>query len=119
MYTTRLWRRIMCVASGAGIAPVLPCIMQRTAPEIFTVWITSNPDSFGPVMSILQRYPGRYWIHDTKTQGRPDILDLVIKVAIKEEVEAVYIVSNPELTYEVVRGCFAVNIKGFGAIWDS
>jgi hypothetical protein len=119
MYTTRMWNKIICVASGAGIAPVLPCLLQRTAEQIYTIWITSNPESFGPVESILKQFPGRFLIHDTKKQGRPDVLDMTLKAAIKEYAEAVYIVANPELTYEVVRGCFAANIKAFGAIWDS
>lgn len=42
MYTTRMWRSIVCIASGAGIAPVLPVVLQRAAPSIFVVWITSR-----------------------------------------------------------------------------
>lgn len=42
MYTTRMWERIVVVASGAGIAPVLPCVLQRIAPSIFVVWIAAR-----------------------------------------------------------------------------
>lgn len=42
MFTTCMWRSIVCVASGAGIAPVLPVMLQRAAPSIFVVWITSR-----------------------------------------------------------------------------
>lgn len=42
MFTTRMWRSIVCVASGAGIAPVLPVVLQRAAPSIFVLWITSR-----------------------------------------------------------------------------
>jgi predicted ferric reductase len=119
MYTTRMWKKIICVASGAGIAPILPCIMQETAKQIFIIWVASNPSSFGPVLSILQRHPGRYLVHDTKTQGRPDVLGMTLRTVLKEEAEAVYIVANSELTYAIVRGCATVNIKAFGAIWDS
>jgi hypothetical protein len=42
MYTTRLWSRIVCVATGAGIAPVLPCILQRTSPSIYLLWVVNR-----------------------------------------------------------------------------
>lgn len=121
MYTTRMWRSIVCVASGAGIAPVLPVVLQRAAPSIFVVWITSRPETFGPVQSQLESAlpPGQLWIHDTATQGRPDAVDLAVKAVRKEKAEAMYIVANIELTFKVVRGCRAIGVRSFGAIWDS
>lgn len=147
MYTTRLWKKIVCIASGAGIAPVLPCVLQETS-SIYVVWITSGAETFGPVHKILQtRCKDRAWIHDTKVKGRPDVVSLAIKVrdltkcitpcrtihtsdlsialvarvqaCYKEMADAVYIVANLPLTYAVVRGCRAVGISAFGAIWDS
>lgn len=120
MYTTRMWRNIVCVASGAGIAPVLPCLMQGVVPSMTVIWITSNPASFGPVVGLLNEYnKGKCTIHDTKVQGRPDTVSMTIKAVIKEKAEAVYIVANQHLTFSVVKGCTAVGINAFGAIWDS
>lgn len=119
MYTTRMWNRIVCVASGAGIAPVLPCLLQQTA-SIYVVWITSGAEGFGPVRGILEKYgQDKVWIHDTKIKGRPDVVSLSVKACFKENAEALYIVANLPLTYAVVRGCRALKIPAFGAIWDS
>lgn len=46
-------------------------------------------------------------------------LDVCVQACYKEMAEAVYIVANLPLTYAVVRGCRAVGISAFGAIWDS
>ncbi|KAL4451779.1 hypothetical protein ABPG75_007441 [Micractinium tetrahymenae] len=120
MYTTRMWDRIVVVASGAGIAPVLPCVLQRTVASIFVVWIAHRPESFGPIEQALEESlgPDKLWIHDTATQGRPDVLALTLKAVKKEAAQAMYIVSNLPLTYAVVRGCQAVGVPSYGAIWD-
>jgi len=93
--------------------------MQETY-SIYVVWVTSGADGFGPVKDILKKHgEDRVWIHDTKVQGRPDVVSLSIKACYKEMAEAVYIVANLPLTYAVVRGCKAVGVPAFGAIWDS
>jgi hypothetical protein len=71
MATTCMWRRIVCVASGAGIAPVLPVVLQRSAESIYVVWITSRPETFGPVKQQLEDAlpKDKLWIHDTATQA--------------------------------------------------
>jgi hypothetical protein len=51
----RLWNKIICVASGAGIAPVLPVLMQANTDEVYLLWITARPETFGPVMDILRQ----------------------------------------------------------------
>ena len=113
-----MWKNIICIATGAGIAPVLPCLLQQTAPTLYVVWITSAPATFGPVLPTLQKYPGQYKVYDTKN-GRPDVVTVALKAVLGRGAQAVYVVANPAVTYQVVRGCASVGVKAFGAIWDS
>ncbi|CAD6439341.1 ee7573b5-9647-47f1-922f-e85d4b86edd8-CDS [Sclerotinia trifoliorum] len=115
-----MFRSILLVATGSGIAPCLPVILaQQTRINLF--WSTRDPlttygDEIGGIIKALG--PNAY-IHNTTTMGRPATLPLVIQQYRDTESEAVIVISNPKLTIKLVQDLEYLGIPAFGPIWDS
>lgn len=58
-------------------------------------------------------------VHDTKKQGRPDLVKLTWNAVQDFNAEAVIVISNEKLTKKVVYGMETRGIPAYGAIWDS
>lgn len=58
-------------------------------------------------------------IHNTRTQGKPDLVAIAYKLYKESGAEAVCIISNQKFTQKVVYAMEARGIPAFGAIWDS
>jgi len=118
MYSIKAYRRSLVIATGAGIAPVLPYITSGRA-QIFVIWIVQDPEgTFGEVASVARRHPATYtW--DTGRYGRPDLAQLAIDAARALGADSVFCVSNREGTETVVNACLAEGVPAFGATWDS
>jgi len=119
MYNVRLFARSVVLATGAGIAPVLPHLLQTPA-SVRVVWVCRNAEAaFGPeIPAIVAATPGAV-VHDTATGGRVDMTELVLRVAHGCGAEAVFVVSSEGITRSVVGGCLVQGVPAFGAIWDS
>lgn len=119
MYNVRLFRRVVVLATGAGIAPVLPHLLQTPA-AVRVVWVCRNPeDAFGPEIPAIVASGAGSVVHDTATGGRVDMTELVLRVAHDAGAEAVFVVSGEGVTRAVVGGCLVQGVPAFGAIWDS
>ncbi|GAB0492002.1 hypothetical protein MMPV_003260 [Pyropia vietnamensis] len=119
MYNVRLFRRVVVLATGAGIAPVLPHLLQ-TPTAVRVVWVCRNPeDAFGPEIPAIVANGTGSVVHDTATGGRVDMTELVLRVAHNAGAEAVFVVSGEGVTRAVVGGCLVQGMPAFGAIWDS
>ncbi|KZV65298.1 nonribosomal peptide synthetase 12 [Peniophora sp. CONT] len=115
-----LFRRVVFVATGSGIGPCAPCILAQRVP-IRLLWTSPNVrQTFGDelVDAILAKEPGAV-IHDTRTQGKPDMVKMTYRLVREFNAEAVCIISNQKLTRKVVYGMMSRGIPAFGAIWDS
>ncbi|KAF7416084.1 hypothetical protein PC9H_002344 [Pleurotus ostreatus] len=115
-----IFRRIVLVATGSGIGPCTPCILEQRLP-IKLLW--TSPDvrkTFGDklVDSILSASPDAV-IYDTRKHGKPDMVKLTYRLVREFDAEAVCIISNQKLTKKVVYGMMSRGIPAFGAIWDS
>ncbi|KAK7469248.1 hypothetical protein VKT23_003735 [Stygiomarasmius scandens] len=115
-----LFRRLVFVATGSGIGPCAPCILEKRVP-IRLLW--TSPDvrkTFGDklVDSLLEASPGAV-IYDTRKHGKPDMVRLTLRLVQEFNAEAVCIISNQKLTQKVVYGMVSRGIPAFGAIWDS
>ena len=135
---TPLFRRVVFVATGSGIGPCAPCILQQRVP-IRLLWTSPNVrQTFGDklVDDILKASPGAvvYGVYqqalfqvyltetsrlDTRKHGKPDMVKLTYRLVKEFEAEAVCIISNQKLTRKVVYGMMSRGIPAFGAIWDS
>ncbi|TFK64625.1 nonribosomal peptide synthetase 12 [Pluteus cervinus] len=115
-----LFRRVIFVATGSGIGPCAPCILERRVPHRL-LWTSPNVrQTFGDklVDSILEASPDAV-IYDTRAHGKPDMVKLTYRLVREFQAEAVCIISNQKLTQKVVYGMMSRGIPAFGAIWDS
>ncbi|KZV88846.1 nonribosomal peptide synthetase 12 [Exidia glandulosa HHB12029] len=115
-----LFRRLVFVATGSGIGPCAPCILEQRVP-IRLLWTSPNVrQTFGDkfVDSILDASPDAV-VYDTRKHGKPDMVKLTYKLVVEFKAEAVCVISNQKLTRKVVYGMMSRGIPAFGAIWDS
>uniref|UniRef100_A0A0W0F3F9 Putative nonribosomal peptide synthetase 12 n=1 Tax=Moniliophthora roreri TaxID=221103 RepID=A0A0W0F3F9_MONRR len=115
-----LFRRLVFVATGSGIGPCAPCILEQRVP-IRLLWTSPNVrKTFGDklVDDLLEKSPDAV-IYDTRTHGKPDMVKLTYRLVREFNAEAVCVISNQKLTRKVVYGMMSRGIPAFGAIWDS
>jgi NAD(P)H-flavin reductase len=115
-----LFRRVVLVATGSGIGPCTPAVLEQRIP-IRLLWTApSVRGTFGDklVDSLLAANPETV-IYDTRTHGKPDMVKLTYRLVQEFNAEAVIIISNEKLTQKVVYGMMSRGIPAFGAIWDS
>ncbi|KAG2415096.1 hypothetical protein HFD88_006287 [Aspergillus terreus] len=120
MRIATLFNRVVLVGTGSGIGPLLGHIQVPTCP-FRLVWSTPNPlATFGKdvVDAVYDADPGAV-VHDTKTQGRPNLVQLTWEAVQEFEAEAVVVISNEKLTKKVVYGMETRGVAAYGAIWDS
>ncbi|KAL2755315.1 hypothetical protein ACRALDRAFT_1076991 [Sodiomyces alcalophilus JCM 7366] len=115
-----LFNRVVLIATGSGIGPMLGHI-QRPSCETQLIWSAPRPEvTFGEeFVSTIQRHSPDAVIHDTKALGRPDLVKMGYNVAKSFNAEAVIIIANEKITKKVVYGLETRGIPAYGAIWDS
>jgi hypothetical protein len=116
----KLFTKVVIVATGSGIGPVLGHLLDTTVPSKL-VWVTKNPrrtygDAFVDEVEAAQ--PDAL-IWDTDAMGKPDALQLAYAAYVVSGAEAVICVSNRAVTWRVVQGLEERGIPAFGPIWDS
>ncbi|KAJ7644140.1 nonribosomal peptide synthetase 12 [Roridomyces roridus] len=115
-----LFRRVVLVATGSGIGPCAPCILEQRIP-MRLLWTSPNVrETFGNklVDEILSASPDAV-IYDTRKNGKPDMVKLTLRLVNEFNAEAVCVISNQKLTQKIVYGMMSRGIPAFGAIWDS
>lgn len=116
----KLFKRVVWIATGSGIGPCLPHLLSQEVPAKL-VWSTRTPrQTYGDdlVDRILEVQPEAV-IWDTNANGRPDLVKLAYEAYEAFEAEAVIVISNKKLTWQVVYGLESRGIPAYGAIWDS
>ncbi|WP_420645273.1 hypothetical protein [Candidatus Leptofilum sp.] len=116
----QLFKRVVWIATGSGIGPTLPHLLAHTAPARL-VWSTRTPRAtYGDALvdEILESEPNAL-IWDTNENGRPDLVQLAYDAVQEFDAEAVIVISNKKLTWQVVYGMESRGIPAYGAIWDS
>jgi hypothetical protein len=116
----KLFTKVVLVATGSGIGPVLGHLLDTSVPTRL-VWVTKNPrltygDAF--VDEIEAAQPDAL-IWDTGARGKPDVLQLAYAAYVESGAEAVICVSNRDVTSNVVHNLERRGIPAFGPIWDS
>ncbi|EAW13731.1 putative NRPS-like enzyme [Aspergillus clavatus NRRL 1] len=120
MRIATLFNKVVLVGTGSGIGPLLGHIQVPTCP-FRLVWSTSNPEvTFGKdMMAAVYGADPHAVVHDTKKQGRPDLVQLTWDAVQSFGAEAVIVISNEKLTKKVVYGMETRGVPAYGAIWDS
>ncbi|KAH9885962.1 hypothetical protein F4778DRAFT_798751 [Xylariomycetidae sp. FL2044] len=120
LYTSRLFKRIVVVATGSGIGPCLSLLYADVTPRR-VLWSTRNPQRTygnGVVAEVMKADPNAV-IWDTNAKGHPDIVRETYQLVHESDAEAVFIISNPKVTEMVVFGMTSRGIPAYGAIFDS
>jgi len=115
-----MFKSVLLVATGSGIAPCLPVIMaNRTRISLF--WSTRDPlTTYGPeIGGIITALGKNAYIHNTSTMGRPSMLPQVLRQVQETGSEAVIVISNPKMTIKLVQDLEYMGVPAFGPIWDS
>ncbi|KAF9527759.1 hypothetical protein CPB83DRAFT_883979 [Crepidotus variabilis] len=115
-----MFRRIVIVATGSGIAPVTPHLLAQKT-NVKLLW--TSPDvreTFGDkfVDMVLAASPDAV-IYNTRTHGKPDMVKLAYRVYKEYNAEAVAVISNPKLTYKLIYGLTSRGVPAFAPIFDS
>ena len=120
LYTSRLFKRVVVVATGSGIGPCLSLLYANVTPRR-VLWSTPHPETtYGPkIMNSVLRADPDAIIWNTRELGRPDMVALTYQLVLESNAEAVFIISNPKVTAKVVYGMETRGIPAYGAIFDS
>ncbi|KAF8599507.1 hypothetical protein BDV93DRAFT_546855 [Ceratobasidium sp. AG-I] len=122
MYMHHAYKKVITVCTGAGIAPALPHIEQRTS-DILLIWIAKNHrKTYGETVwqAVSSNLPSSQIIlHDTGKMGRPDIGSLIERAAKMHDAEAVFVVSNDAYTQLCANICWRKGLRCYGATRDS
>lgn len=115
-----LFKKVVLVATGSGIGPCLPVILEGKVPAR-VLWSTPHPrETFGDeIMDDILRADPKAIIWNTRTQGKPDLAALAYQMMKESDAEAVCIISNKKVTQQIVYRLEARGIPAFGAIFDS
>ena len=117
---SRLFKKIVVVATGSGIGPCMSLFQARLTP-CRVLWSTQSPETtYGRevVDSVFLADP-QATIWDTRQRGRPDLVRLTHQLYLNFGAEAVFIVSNPKVTRKVVYGMVSRGVPTYGPIFDS
>ena len=119
MFSINAYSRVVVIATGAGIAPVIPHVIKNSH-KLCIVWIANEHEqTYGKELwSLLDSHP-RCNIFDTGVHGRPNVEQLAIQAVQDFRAQAVFCVSNKALTQRVVKACLGKDIQAYGATWDS
>lgn len=116
----KVFRAILCVGTGSGIAPILGLLSLRNL-KFRILWSASNPErTFGTdIMRRVLEVDPEAEIWDTKQQGRPNLVAEVKQIYDGGHTEAMSVISNAKVTADVVSGLENQGVPAFGPIFDS
>ena len=120
LYTSRLFKQIVVVATGSGIGPCLSLMFAKVTP-LRVLWSTRDPEKTygaGVVAEVLRADP-KAVIWNTSEKGYPDIVQETYQLVHECQAEAVFVISNPKVTEKVVFGMQTRGVPAYGAIFDS
>ncbi|KAI8935857.1 hypothetical protein NX059_007374 [Plenodomus lindquistii] len=115
-----LFRSVILVATGSGIGPCLAVILAGKVP-CRILWTAPHPEqTFGKeiVDSVVKADPYAV-VHNTRTQGKPDMSLMAWRMWKESGAEAVIVISNKTFTMKVVYDLESRGIPAYGAIFDS
>ncbi len=117
MYHAQAYRRVLMVATGAGIGPVLPYLLGKAPVQFECLWIgRCHRAAMGTDLVDRVLAGGSVTLIDTSL-GRPDVAACVADVA--HRFDAVFVVSNDVVRDAVARACESLGVPWYGPTFDS
>lgn len=116
-----IFKRIVVVTTGSGIGPVLAVVQDVRDTKVKVIWSTPSPlKTYGEgICNAVGNVDPDAVIIDTRKERRPDLVQRAWDLYVRENAEAVFVISNPKLTRKVVYGLESRGVPCFGPIWDS
>jgi len=117
----QIFRKVIIVTTGSGIGPCLGTMMNIPATRCRVLWSAPSPrHTFGDEIyeKVLEIDPASVII-DTAVVGRKDVVSLAYKLYMDENAEAIFCISNKQLTKKLVYDMESRGVPAFGPIWDS
>lgn len=115
-----LFKSVVLVATGSGIGPCLAVILAQKVP-CRILWTAPNPEqTFGKeIVDSVKATDPHAVIHNTRTQGKPNMSLMAWQLYQESGAEAVCVISNKKFTTKIVYDMEARGIPAYGAIFDS
>lgn len=116
----RLFSRVLYVATGSGVGPILGHLLTDTQGARL-VWVTKEPRStYGDeLVAEIETAQPEAVIWNTSERGKPDVFEVAWEAFESSGADAVICVANKTVTDHVVRGFERRGVPAFGPIWDS
>ncbi|KAK5089124.1 hypothetical protein LTS08_000468 [Lithohypha guttulata] len=124
LHVAPIFKKLVLVATGSGIGPILSLLYARNL-NVRIIWSTKDPIqtySSAIVEQVIQADPEAVIINTTKrtTRGsRPNLVQEAYDLYQKSQAEAVFVISNPQVTRKVVYGLESRGVPIFAPIFDS
>ena len=122
----KLFRKVIIVTTGSGIGPCLSGLIyarESGAPlDCRLLWSTRDPEStYGKevVQQVLRADPQAMILNSKPGSPRPDLVALTYQLYTASGAEAIFVISNPKLTYKVKYGMESRGIAAYGPVFDS
>lgn len=123
---SQIFHRIVLVATGSGIGPLMSFFNSHPEWAMRIVWSARTPAlSYGKknMQNVLRADPKAIILDTSKTsfkeEGMPDLVRLTYGAYRDFEAEGVVVISNPKVTKEVVFALETRKVPAYGAIFDS
>ncbi|TLD30423.1 hypothetical protein PspLS_02400 [Pyricularia sp. CBS 133598] len=131
-----MFEPVIIMATGSGIAPCLALFAEMPDHPVRVIWSAPSPlETFGQAVvdTVLRADPDAI-IHDTRKQGRPDLVKMAYRMWAASgtggefalggrkrlgRCEAVVVISNQAVTRKVVYNLESRGVPAYGAIFDS
>ncbi|OBT85314.1 hypothetical protein VE02_07819 [Pseudogymnoascus sp. 03VT05] len=116
------FRLAVIVTTGSGIGPCLSYLAgigkQGTCRMI---WSAPNPwANYGKdICDAVTEVDPNAMVIDTESSGRQDLAALAYQMYINSGAEAVFVISNPRVTKQIVYAMESRGVPAFGPVWDS
>jgi len=122
----KLFRKVIIVTTGSGIGPCLSGLIYAresgTPLDCRLLWSTRDPKpTYGKevVDEVLRADPQAVILNTKPGSPRPDMVALTYQLYAESGAEAVFVISNPKLTYKVKYGMESRGIAAYGPVFDS
>ncbi|MCJ1250869.1 hypothetical protein MMC30_008097 [Trapelia coarctata] len=122
----KLFRKVIIVTTGSGIGPCLSGLIyarESGAPlDCRLLWSTRDPEpTYGKevVEEVLRADPQAVILNTKPGSPRPDLVALTYQLYAESGAEAVFVISNPKLTYKVKYGMESRGVPAYGPVFDS
>lgn len=123
LHVATMFRRLVVVATGSGIGPVLSLLTARDLP-CRILWSARDPRhtyAKNILDEVFVADPAAI-VLDTKAMApkdRPDLLRLAYRLYRDSDAEAVFVISNQKVTEKLVYGLESRGVPTFAPIFDS